>query len=563
VVYTPFHLEAGKAPMYPMRFLNTEEILDYCLELEALTLNSSLSSFSYRSAGSPGAEASADWIADKMRSFGLEVRFENFSFLSWELYDKPSLILYVDSQPIRLDTFVPLHMSWPTPMEGLRGNITIYKWGEAAVQVSGSILVVGVDELILNRGVEEFFECVELNEPKAVIYTYTNIVNMWMPPILNSAEGMEFWDIGAPAGWIEYSDWMKIKEALKRGEAQAEIRVPAAIGSDLHRNVVGELPRVESDGIIILSAHYDTVVSPGFIDDASGVAGVLAIAHAFAEANKRRYTPPYKMKFIFFTAEELGLIGSIQYRMRHRAELSRIIGVINLDSIGGLRLKITESTSLLDEIAAEAARELGVPLAAETSVRLRQTPCTNSEPASELLNLRESQSYKTGADHLTFEDPEAALQIAEKRWGSLQLPIDENISIPAVTITSRPIFPYYLRTGEEPGWIHTPYDNSTTPGWIAGERLKSHVEATALTVLKAFQISSGDGDLSLHILDHFIRENQASILGATTSGEMLEAELKRSGQATTTTQTILPALILIVIGATIILLPKKRVIRRH
>ncbi|MEM3607823.1 MAG: M28 family metallopeptidase [Candidatus Bathyarchaeia archaeon] len=560
LLHAPFYVGAEKPSIYPMPFLNSKEVLEYCLELEALTLNSSLSSFSYRSAGSPGAQASAEWIACKLESFGLEVKFENFSFLAWELYDEPSLTLYVDSQPVRLETFIPMHMSWPTPGEGLRGNIALYTWGEGAVQVNGSILVVGVDDLILNRRVKDFFESIRLSEPRAILYTYTNILNMWMPPILNSAEGSMFWDIRAPAGWIQYRDWMKIKEALRRGEVQAEMNIPARISLDLHRNVIGRLPGVKGNGTLIVAAHYDTVMSPGFIDDASGVAGVLAIAHAFAEANRRGYTPPYEMRFVFFTAEEFGLIGSLHYRAYHEAELSRIIGVVNLDSIGGHRLKITESSSLLDEIAAEVAHELALPLTSGTRPGFKQYTDMDSEHAPESLNLRGSQCHETGADHLTFEDPRAALQIAQNRWGDFQLSIDEDTIIPAVTITSRPIFPYYIRTGEELGWIHTLFDNSTTPGWIDEERLKSHVEAATLTILEALQNSSED--LNPPVLNSSIREVDVSIGNPMTGKGILKAELKRSDRGFNLAQTVKLAIILISIGAMIILLPKKRIIRR-
>lgn len=567
LLYPPFSVKAETSPIDPMLFLDPGKMLEYALELEALTLNHNLSSYSYRSAGSPGAEASANWIAGKLRSFGLEVKVEKFTFLTWELYDEPSLTLYVDSQPVRLETFTPFHLSWPTPKEGLKGNITIYSHEEEPLRMRGRILLVGIDELILNRRVKNLLQSIKSGKPKAVLYTYMHSTNMWMPPILNSAEGKEFWDIKAPAGWIQYSDWIRIKEALKReGEVQVEMKIPAKIGYALHKNIVGELSGAKDDRALILTAHYDTVMCPGFIDDGAGVAGVLAIAHAFTEAQRRGYISPYKMKFTFFTAEEFGLIGSLHYRACHEAELSQTIGVVNLDSIGGHRLKIIESSSLLDEIAAEAAHELTIPLTKGTrSLEVKLGYYVNPGSTSKSSDSNESQSYETGADHLPFEDPKAALQIAQKRWGALQLLIDEEISTPAITITSRPIFPYYLRTGEEPGWIHTPFDNSTTPGWIDEKRLKSHIEAATLTILKAFQVTLGNGDLNPNMqsnpkleLEGGGKEGETSSGRAITAGRT-KTELKKLNLRINPTQTIVPVLILIIISMAILLFYRRKI----
>ena len=571
LLYPSFSVKAEASSIDPMLLLDSGEMLEYALELEALTLNHSLSSYSYRSAGSPGAEAAANWITDKLKSFGLEVKVEKFNFLTWELYDKPSLTLYVDSQPIRLETFTPFHLSWPTPEKGLKGNLVVYDYREEAMQMKGRILVIEVDELILNRGVGNLFESIRSGKPRAILYTYAHPSNMWMPSILNSGEGKEFWDIKAPAGWIEYKDWKKIKEALEhKGIVQVEMKIPAKISYGFHKNIVGELSEAKDARALLLTAHYDTVMSPGFIDDGSGVASVLAIAHAFTEAYKRGYTLPYKMKFVFFTAEEFGLIGSLHYRAYHKTELSQTVGVINLDSIGGHRLKITESSSLLDEIAIEAAYELAIPLTRGMGVlKVKPSPYINSEFISNSSSLEGNQGYETGADHLPFEDPKVALQIAQRRWKNLQLSINEDVNIPAITITSRPIFPYYLRTGEEPGWIHTPFDNSTTPGWVDKKRLKGHIEVVMLTISKTFQATLKNGNLNLNVqgspkleLKEERKESEASSRKAITTGEAPTSKLKQLNLRISFTQTIILALILITISVTISLLPRTKLTRR-
>ncbi|MEM3079829.1 MAG: M20/M25/M40 family metallo-hydrolase, partial [Thermoproteota archaeon] len=223
-------------------------------------------------------------------------------------------------------------------------------------------------------------------------------------------------------------------------------------------------------------------MTPGFIDNAAGVAGVLAMAEAFNQARERGFKPPFNIRFAFFTAEELGLLGSLNYASKHKGDLSKVVGVVNLDSIGSLRLMVVKSPSILDELAEEAATKLKTPLTG----------------GCRMFSYKSSsfQAHQTGADHLSFQEPEAALQLAKTQWPGIQLPIDTRLEVPAITISSRPLFASYIRTGEEPGWIHTSYDNSTTPGWVDVKRLEQHVKVSTMTVVKAMSTAITCGALN-------------------------------------------------------------------
>lgn len=92
------------------------------------------------------------------------------------------------------------------------------------------------------------------------------------------------------------------------------------------------------DEVVIVGAHYDHVgkdnrgrVFGGADDNASGTSGVLELARAFQNLNKK---PKRTVLFILFTAEEKGLLGSRFYVEHPLFPLEKTVAMINLDMIG-------------------------------------------------------------------------------------------------------------------------------------------------------------------------------------------------------------------------------------
>lgn len=114
-------------------------------------------------------------------------------------------------------------------------------------------------------------------------------------------------------------------------------------------NVVGILegadPRLK-DEYIVLSAHYDhltahrgeaaSVVYNGADDNGSGTAGVLEIAQAFSSGPR----PKRSIIVVFYTAEEIGLVGSF-FNTEHEplVPLQKIVANFNMDMIGRSRVE--------------------------------------------------------------------------------------------------------------------------------------------------------------------------------------------------------------------------------
>jgi hypothetical protein len=109
------------------------------------------------------------------------------------------------------------------------------------------------------------------------------------------------------------------------------------------RNVVGFARGSDpalNDTYLILSAHYDHLgIGPpvsgdsiynGVIDNASGTAALLEICRIVLQSPVK---PRRSMLFIFTTAEEKGLLGSIYYTENPLVPLYRTIANINIDGL--------------------------------------------------------------------------------------------------------------------------------------------------------------------------------------------------------------------------------------
>jgi len=95
------------------------------------------------------------------------------------------------------------------------------------------------------------------------------------------------------------------------------------------QNVIA-LKEGESDTVIILGAHYDSVSEgKGADDNASGVAVLMEIANKLDKLKT-----PYTIKFAFFGAEENYLDGSFSYTANMtEEEISKTLVMVNLDSL--------------------------------------------------------------------------------------------------------------------------------------------------------------------------------------------------------------------------------------
>jgi hypothetical protein len=127
------------------------------------------------------------------------------------------------------------------------------------------------------------------------------------------------------------------------------------------------------DEWIVVGGHHDHIggysgagdtVFNGADDNASGTAGVLALARAFASHEER---PRRSIAFLTFTGEEQGLLGSRALVQRELIPVERVVFMLNLDMIGRnpdrkVQLFGDGYSRGLREIVEEANRDVGLPL---------------------------------------------------------------------------------------------------------------------------------------------------------------------------------------------------------
>ena len=94
----------------------------------------------------------------------------------------------------------------------------------------------------------------------------------------------------------------------------------------LSQNIILTVPG-RSQQVIVIGAHYDTLLYPGASDNASGTALLLESAQRMLHLDNY-----YTLVYIFFGAEEVGLLGAHYYvNSLTSAELEDIIFMLNAD----------------------------------------------------------------------------------------------------------------------------------------------------------------------------------------------------------------------------------------
>ena len=109
------------------------------------------------------------------------------------------------------------------------------------------------------------------------------------------------------------------------------LKVDSTLTLGTDRNVIAETRRGNARNVVMVGAHLDSVeAGPGINDNGSGVAAILETA-----VQMRKFPVRNKVRFAFWAAEEIGLLGSDQYVAGlSAAQLSRIRVYLNFDMVG-------------------------------------------------------------------------------------------------------------------------------------------------------------------------------------------------------------------------------------
>ena len=300
-----------------------------------------------------------------------------------------------------------------------------YKFEEAARQGATAAIIVHDDE------------------PAA--YPWDTVQNSWMGPQLDTASpdgnagriAIEGWvtraagDALLQANGLSYADL--VKAASRPGFKPIELRQRAsgslrnAIRRASSSNVLAMIPGSKRpDEVVVYMAHWDHLgrslgrsgdnIFNGALDNASGTAGLLAIAKAFAESPRR---PERSVVFLGLTLEESGLLGSAYYASNPVFPLRKTVAALNMDAMswGGP----TRDVSVIGFGASELEEYLAVAAKTQDRVlRMEPTPEKGFFYRSDHFNFA-----KVGVPALYFkmgvEDREKGVEWARARQAEYTL----------------------------------------------------------------------------------------------------------------------------------------------
>jgi carboxypeptidase Q len=163
-----------------------------------------------------------------------------------------------------------------------------------------------------------------------------------------------------PQVLVAREDGERMERLLAAGHpVWADLSIPNKIGGPIKTaNVVGEIKGSEKpDEFVILGAHLDSwELGTGALDNGCNAALVVDAMRAIKASGLK---PRRSIRFILFSGEEEGLLGSRAYSVAHRPELDKAAGVIIWDSGTG---KTTGFASGGRADVLDTARRLTEPL---------------------------------------------------------------------------------------------------------------------------------------------------------------------------------------------------------
>lgn len=261
-----------------------------------------------RAAGTPGYTASADYVAGQLRAAGWTVRTQPVKFPFWRVASPPVL-----GDLKAGDEFVVTRLSGKADGTGRLRALPRRSCSARGVR-RREIAVVRTyqcDPLALARAVKA-------RGGLAIVFAAGRDTTL-IPATFERTSAVPV---------IEAKP-SRIRALLARGGA-VRVKVDAATVTATANNVIADLPGTGKT--IMAGGHLDSVLDgPGLNDNGSGVAALLEVAERLpAEPRKR------PLRLGFWTAEEYGLLGSIEYARRiGRERLPREIGAyVNLDMVG-------------------------------------------------------------------------------------------------------------------------------------------------------------------------------------------------------------------------------------
>jgi len=287
--------------------------------------------------GTPAMQKAIQWGVDAFKAAGADsVHTEEFTIAqSWAEGDTEVNVVAPVKFQVRAHS-----IAWGSPLKATTARVVDVGMGTApefakAGDIAGAIVLVHSDVLkTWDDLFQEYFRAPGIiglalkghvlaiaftsSREHDVLYRHINIFTGKVDII--------------PQVLLAREDSERIARLLAHGEkVQVSISMPNKIGPPITTsNVVAELKGTElPNEIVILGAHLDSwELGTGALDNGCNAALVIDSLRAIKAAGVR---PRRTIRFILFSGEEEGPLGSLAYVRAHRNELDNIVGELVLD----------------------------------------------------------------------------------------------------------------------------------------------------------------------------------------------------------------------------------------
>jgi carboxypeptidase Q len=294
-----------------------------------------------RVTGSAAADKAVGWGVEAFRRAGVdEVHTEKFTVASgWSEGRTRVDVLRPAPFPVRL---VSIGWSPPTPEDGITAEIVDVGKGDdagfarAGDAAKGAIVLVHSEFLqtfedlfneylqgpaIIGRAVKAGAAAIfwMSSRPNLLLYRHTLALDGTPERLPQAVVARE--DAERIARFVAAGQKVRVRFVMPN-------RVTGPVESE---NVVAEIRGRETpDEFVILGAHLDSwELGTGALDNGCNAAMVIDAARVIHASGVR---PRRSIRFVLFTGEEQGMLGSWAYAKAHRAELDRMVAAIIFDS---------------------------------------------------------------------------------------------------------------------------------------------------------------------------------------------------------------------------------------
>ncbi|GIJ29756.1 amidohydrolase [Micromonospora qiuiae] len=291
-----------------------------------------------RASGTPGYDASADYVAGLLEKAGYQVSRQQFDFAYFEEFGSsfaqvaPNPTTYADGVDYELMSYsgagvaeaevVPVDLALTPPRDSSSGCEAS---DFAGVDVAGKIA-------LMQRGTCAFGD--KAANAEAAGAAGAIIMNQGNGTPEANADRYDLYagTLGAPVGIptvaVSYDTGAQFAAA-----AGLVLRIEADTTSEIRstENVIAQTRQGRTDNVVMAGAHLDSVPDgSGYNDNGTGSAGLLEVALQMAKVK-----PNNAVRFAWWGAEEAGLIGS-QYYVDSLTEkqVEDIALYLNFDMIG-------------------------------------------------------------------------------------------------------------------------------------------------------------------------------------------------------------------------------------